>query len=604
MIVARRAAAGVTTTSLAVRSGVGLSSTKSDADGVEASSFGNQKSAQKQQHQYGLTRASLVVAKNATSGFKGTGVVMLSPSWLRGLLSTRGRAVMAMSLSLAVHLGGYEFARAAVMALFTSDGLGFGRGHGNNDANDENGNDNGGEDSEGGLSALPMAVGCVSPFSIALLWFYALTLDFGGPAYALRTHTLISAATQILAGWILEKLDQHFQMGMATVVVDASSNGTNSLWLGSWPLTRIKSLSQPMLFLLFVFQNAYVQLLYAQHWAFISSVLTPEEGTKVFAPIAGLGSIGSTLAAGLVSMAVEWVGLIGLLYVAGTSCVASALLADVAFGVARRNGFEPKSESEKSVQVSGDRSEATPVAKGENATKYESSDSMSTSSSFSSCVSCCKKGSIFHQARTLFRRVPVLGALFIEVIISQCLSSLVNYIYLYKLKATIADDAMRAGWSGKFYAWINGVSGTFQFFIIPILLRYFEAHRIWLFMPIFMLFCTAYQFATHRSSGLFGASASFFAIKTMEYSLRGVASEMLYVSLNYESRYLGKKVVSLIAGKFGKSAMAVALSVAMVIYGESPNVMWYLLLTAMLFTFLWLFSSMRLHSLIVSSSTI
>ncbi len=146
--------------------------------------------------------------------------------------------------------------------------------------------------------------------------------------------------------------------------------------------------------------------------------------------------------------------------------------------------------------------------------------------------------------------------------------------------------------------WINSVSGVFQFFVIPILLRYWEAHRIWLFMPTLMLCCTSYTFATYHTSGLFGASASFFAIKTMEYSLRGAANEMLYVSLDYESRYLGKKVISLIAGKFGKSAMAVALSLVMVMYGENGEMMWYLLATATVFTFLWLLASASLHALI------
>ncbi len=143
--------------------------------------------------------------------------------------------------------------------------------------------------------------------------------------------------------------------------------------------------------------------------------------------------------------------------------------------------------------------------------------------------------------------------------------------------------------------WINGVSGIFQFVAIPILLRYWEAHRIWLFMPTLMLCCTSYTFATYRTSGLFGASASFFAIKTMEYSLRGAANEMLYVSLDYESRYLGKKVISLIAGKFGKSAMAIALSAVMVVHGENAEMLWYLLATATVFTFLWLLASTSLH---------
>ena len=507
----------------------------------------------------------------------------------RGLYSPRGRAVLAMSLSLAIHLGGYELARAAVMALFTSDGLGFGKGGIGNQTdteNDEDSNDNSQGEVEGGLSALPMAVGFVSPFSVALLWFYAKTLDFGGPAYALRFHTLVCAMTQILAGWILGMLDQLLKTGMV------GSSSSLSLVLSS--SAGVKLLSQPLLFIIFVFQNAYVQLLYAQHWAFISSVLTPEEGTKVFAPIAGLGSIGSTLAAGLVSVLIERGGLIGLLYMAGVSYVASAVMADLAFGLAKKYGFEPKGS--KNEESPAEKSDETSVSKEESKSKNESANSKPSSPT----LSCCKKRGLFQQAYALFQRVPVLEALFIEVVVSQCLSSLVNFIYLYKLKATITNDAERAGWSGKFYALINGVSGVFQFFIIPILLKYCKAHRIWLFMPTIMLCCTFYQFATHQSAGLFGASASFFAIKTMEYSLRGAANEMLYVSLDYESRYLGKKVISLIAGKFGKSAMAVALSLTMVMYGKRPDMMWYLLTTAAVFTFLWLLSSVRLHSLINS----
>ena len=84
----------------------------------------------------------------------------------------------------------------------------------------------------------------------------------------------------------------------------------------------------------------------------------------------------------------------------------------------------------------------------------------------------------------------------------------------------------------------------------------------------------------------------------MEYSLRGAANEMLYVSLDDESRYLGKKVISLIAGKFGKSAMAVALSLVMVMYGETADTMKNLTATATVFCLLWLLASTSLHTLI------
>ncbi|KAL7526515.1 hypothetical protein ACHAWF_001802, partial [Thalassiosira exigua] len=414
----------------------------------------------------------------------------------------RRRSVLCMSLSLAIHLGGYELARSAVMALFTSDSLGFGNG------------------GEGGLSALPMAVGCVSPFSVGLLWFYARTLERGGPSSALRTHSLICAGAQIVSGWMLKAFDgrlhgsispawrlsdvaawskpllfflfvfqnayvfsihpdticapAQIMSGWMLKAFDSRLHGSMS---PAWRLADATAWSKPLLFFLFVFQNAYVQLLYNQHWAFITSALTPEEGAKAFAPIAGLGSIASTLAAGLVSHLVNGMGLTGLLHAAGVSYVVSAILADFAFGISRIGGFEPsKYDRTSSVGPGEDHattSQSTTADGGKGA--YAP---VSTSESAeapppprpppSQTLPCLKKSNIFRQAYALFRRVPVLEALFFEVVISQCLSSLVNFVYLYKLKSTVADDAERAGWSGSFYAWINGVSGIFQFFVIPL----------------------------------------------------------------------------------------------------------------------------------------
>ncbi|KAL3784672.1 hypothetical protein ACHAWO_004887 [Cyclotella atomus] len=473
------------------------------------------------------------------------------------LRSKRFKAVLSMSCSLAIHLGGYELSRAAVMALFTSDGLGFGKSHTTKSVGH----------SEGGLSALPMAVGCVSPFSVALLYFYGKTLNHGGPRHALRIHTMVCAAAQIICGSILGSLSQ---------LIELKDNRAADI---------------PVKGLLFGVEEP-------SSFKCICSV-TAEEGTKAFAPIAGLGSIGSTLAAVMVSTLVERSGLIGLLYMAGASFVLSAAFADVAFGIARKNGFEPKGDADKQ----GDEDFANEPTKQSLLDEKDDSINSKSSTVNSSTSRCCKKNNIFQQAHTLFQRVPVLGALFVEVIISQCLSSLVNYIYLYKLKTTITDDSLRAGWSGNFYAWINGISGVLQFFIIPIMLKLVEAHRIWLLMPSIMLCCTIFQFSNVSHSSLFAVSASFFAIKTMEYSLRGAANEMLYASLDYESRYLGKKVISLVAGKFGKSAMAVGLSIAMMVYGDRTDVMWYLLATAVVFSFVWLFSSMRLHALIEKNNT-
>jgi len=147
--------------------------------------------------------------------------------------------------------------------------------------------------------------------------------------------------------------------------------------------------------------------------------------------------------------------------------------------------------------------------------------------------------------------------------------------------------------------WINGISGIFQFILIPyVMLKFCDARRFWLGMPVVMILCTLHQYKTIGSNDLLASSASFFAIKVMEYSLRGAANELIYVDLDFESRYIGKKVVSLVAGKFGKSAMALILAALMTNYGESPGAMPTLLVAAVAFSFLWLLAAIKLHYLI------
>jgi hypothetical protein len=99
-------------------------------------------------------------------------------------------------------------------------------------------------------------------------------------------------------------------------------------------LLQSNGFSKPILFILFVYQSANVQFLYTQHWSFLGSILTSEEGKLWFAPIAGVGSIASTLAAASVPQLVERIGLLGLLGFAGFVIGSSCYFGDAAYRVA------------------------------------------------------------------------------------------------------------------------------------------------------------------------------------------------------------------------------------------------------------------------------
>lgn len=57
--------------------------------------------------------------------------------------------------------------------------------------------------------------------------------------------------------------------------------------------------------------------------------------------------------------------------------------------------------------------------------------------------------SLLLSARRLFARVPILAALCSEVLISQCSTSLLGFLFLVKGKELILNDAERARWTGN-----------------------------------------------------------------------------------------------------------------------------------------------------------
>lgn len=138
-------------------------------------------------------------------------------------------AVFYMALSMSLHFFGYEFARSATLTLFTSKSTGF-----------------------SSASSLPLALACVCPASLTLLYVYTAALDKFGPRLALRY-------TSIMCSLVL--------VGLSALI---KSNG--KLFPAKW--------GKYVVGILFVFREAYVQLLSTQHWSFMGSVLTKREGAR------------------------------------------------------------------------------------------------------------------------------------------------------------------------------------------------------------------------------------------------------------------------------------------------------------------------------------
>jgi ATP/ADP translocase len=79
----------------------------------------------------------------------------------------------------------------------------------------------------------------------------------------------------------------------------------------------------------------------------------------------------------------------------------------------------------------------------------------------------------------------------------------------------------------------------------------------------------------------------------MEYSVRGVTTEMVYVSLDYESRFLGKEIIGVFVNRVGKSAMAIGLSAITVYFGSQFD-LYYISVALAVVAISWLIVCFRL----------
>jgi len=131
----------------------------------------------------------------------------------------------------------------------------------------------------------------------------------------------------------------------------------------------------------------------------------------------------------------------------------------------------------------------------------------------------------------------------------------------------VFDDNEKAGWMGKFFAAINAVSCALQFGVIPTILPLIEPRVLWRFMPIVMTTSLTYL-ASIKDPSLYLISGLFMLMKTMEFAIRRTLDEMIYVPLDYDSRFLGKEIISVLGYRFGKSGMSLALSLLTRLFGN------------------------------------
>ena len=245
---------------------------------------------------------------------------------------------------------------------------------------------------------------------------------------------------------------------------------------------------------------------------------------------------------------VNRIGLAGALLATAATLLMSLIFTTLAYNTSDKYGFTPK-EHKKAKQphpTVGRRSSMTKTKQNE----VE-----------------LHNASMFAKASKLFARVLVLGALFMEILASQGLATILNVIFVARLETAIPDDSERAGFVGMFFSLVNVITMVIQIVILPPIMTILEPRDLWRVVPFITMLFTFFQ-STLKQPSLAIVSASLLVMKVSEYSARRMLDEMVFVPLDFESRFLGKEVIGVFGYRFGKSLMSLAVSIISQVAGS------------------------------------
>ena len=271
--------------------------------------------------------------------------------------------------------------------------------------------------------------------------------------------------------------------------------------------------NKPARGVLYVFKESYVVLLIEQYWSYIDSMLSKQSAKRLNGPICGIASIGAVLGGWLLSLLSARWGTLTMVPLAGLATVPAILLTEAAF---RRCG-EPRSTSRSSQ-------------------KSTSSDHLGLK--------------LFRQNRMLVLLICLIGS-------AQLLGAVLELSFKGMLQDQMPDIDTQNAFSGRYYAWVNGIAMIGQFILAPVLLSLVQMRHIHLAIPLVHLGACAYLMA---GPTLFRAGLALMVFKVLDYSVFRAAKELLYVPLSFDVRYRAKEIIDVLGYRVSKGLTSLAIT--------------------------------------------
>jgi len=442
------------------------------------------------------------------------------------------RACVFMTLALCFHFLGYECSRAASITMLAAKDVGLGN------------------------EAIPLTIAMGSPLSGLTLYLYTKSIKKFGAKFTLR----VSFAICILFMAMISSHGKTFKGLYGKVAIVA----------------------------FYAFREIYVSLISSQQWAFIAGTLNKSTSGYIVT-FSGVVSVASAVGGCSIEKLVSNGGVQALLFTALTALVASFTCSELAYHLSDRLLPPPATTSSTTsstaatttdVHTASITSTGAAMPEDQIGSQTDKSKNSILQKSDSENISNCKnkptavstvvpttatpmvvkkKGGFWSDSWNLICKHRMLQILFIEGIFHQLCGNMLNLMFHNGLRLEIADDATRAMLVGRFFATVNITSCTLQCFVLPLVLSHSTLPNVLINIPLCVLVATLYGVI---NPGLISVMLGFGTIKVLEYSIMHSASEMIYMPMGHEVRYLGKELIRFFGHKLGKSASSLLLSAA------------------------------------------
>mgnify|MGYP005633623375 FL=1 len=333
----------------------------------------------------------------------------------------------------------------------------------------------------------------------------------------------------VLYGWLLSKL------GPRRTLMVTSYGSALLIFAGYLAVRQGSQVVTPLLFLL---KEFYVVLLIEQYWSYINSSLTEQTAKKVNGPITGIAGLGSVLGAYLVSISAVPLGTETLVLLAALALLPAGFVANRAY---LRFG-EPVLP--------------TPTK---------------------------KRSSFVNMGWSVLTRNPKLVSLLLIIVSAQVIAAVLDFKFQALLSTDFAGQTdAETAFQGDFWFYLNSVAVASQFLLTPVFLTLFALRFVHLLMPLIHVCAIGYAI---WSPSLLSVGMALFIFKVFDYSLFRGAKELIYMPLDFDSRYRAKELIDVLgyrSAKGGSGLVVVFLQKLGVVMSN------YYLLIGLMASFIWL----------------